>query len=370
MAKPARAGFEFAKVALCFNRSWYPAPILKGCANSVTLKVYREKLSLCPAIPPTLIYLIPAFSAPMLQPALRRLLPLWLPTLSLLWLSSSCTTTKVSRQNVLFRLEGTTVDTARLRTALNRTERNYVIQANDYLDVRVYTNKGERILDPNGELPFGNPGGLRGGTSRQGNTTRIGGGQQGGGTTSGGAEFLVQDNGIVKLPMVEYVKISGYTLLEADSVLQIAYSQFYEQPFVVTRVTNSRIIVLGAVGGGGGQVIPMSNDNMNLIEVLAIAGGIDGGAIGTGNSRVGRTTNIRLIRGDLKNPQIQVIDLSTFEGMRRANLQVEPNDIVYVEPIRRPFYEALADAGPVFGLISSLVGLLSTAYFIIQVSRN
>jgi hypothetical protein len=172
------------------------------------------------------------------------------------------------------------------------------------------------------------------------------------------------------LPMVEYVKISGYTLLEADSVLQIAYSQYYEQPFVVTRVTNSRIIVLGAVGGGGGRVIPLTNDNMNLIEILAIAGGIDGGAIGTGGNRVGRTTNIRLIRGDLKNPQIQVIDLSTFEGMRRANLQVEPNDIVYVEPIRRPFYEALADAGPVFGLVSSLISLLSTVYIITTVNRN
>ena len=31
-------------------------------------------------------------------------------------------------------------------------EKNYVIRPNDYLDVRVYTNKGERILDPNGEF--------------------------------------------------------------------------------------------------------------------------------------------------------------------------------------------------------------------------
>ncbi|MGY2131281.1 polysaccharide biosynthesis/export family protein [Hymenobacter sp. HD11105] len=306
----------------------------------------------------------------MLQPIFRRLLPFWWLGLPVLLLSFSCTTSKVTRQNVLFRLEGTTVDTARLRTAVNRTERNYIIQANDYLDVRVYTNKGERILDPNGELPFGNPGGLRGATSRPGAGGRTGTVQQGGGTTSGGAEFLVQDNGIVKLPMVDYVKLSGYTLLEADSVLQIAYSQYYEQPFVVTRVTNNRIIILGAVGGGGGQIIPLTNDNMNLIEVLAIAGGIDGGAVGTGGNRVGRTTNIRLIRGDLKNPQIQVIDLSTFEGMRRANLQVEPNDIVYVEPIRRPFYEALADAGPVFGLVTSLVSVISTLYIITTVYRN
>ena len=31
-------------------------------------------------------------------------------------------------------------------------EKNYIIQPNDLLELRVYTNKGERIIDPNGEL--------------------------------------------------------------------------------------------------------------------------------------------------------------------------------------------------------------------------
>ena len=41
-----------------------------------------------------------------------------------------------------------------------------------------------------------------------------------------------------------------------------------------TRVTNNRIILLGAQGG---RIIPLENDNMNLLEVLALAGGVDGG---------------------------------------------------------------------------------------------
>ena len=84
----------------------------------------------------------------------------------------------------------------------------------------------------------------------------------------------------------------------------------------------------------------------------------------TGQSRVGRADNIRLIRGDLKNPQVQIIDLTTIDGMRRANLQVEPNDIVYVEPIRRPFYERLQEVTPLFSLIGSLAALSSAVYFI------
>ena len=289
---------------------------------------------------------------------------LWLLGLPWLLCFFSCASSHVRQQNTLFRLDGTAVDTSRLRRAVNRLERNYVIQPNDYLSVRVYTNDGEKILDPNGELNFGAPGGMsnpaaRGTTS---GATPRGAGQ---GQSTGGGAFLVQSNGFVRLPMLNDIKLSGYSLLQADSVLKLRYQQFYIDPFVTTDVTNNRIILLGAVGGGNGQVIPLANDNMNLLEVLALAGGLDGGAItGTGNGRSGRADNIRLIRGDLKNPRVQVIDLTSFAGMRRANLQVEPNDIIYVEPIRRPFFEALSDAAPLFGLVTSFASLALTIFYI------
>src|SRR5688500_8783730 len=71
-------------------------------------------------------------------------------------------------QNIMFRSEGS-VNMDKLKQSLANVERNYIIQPNDYLDVRVYTNKGERIFDPNGELPFGAPGG--GGGINRGATT-------------------------------------------------------------------------------------------------------------------------------------------------------------------------------------------------------
>ncbi|MCB2406965.1 polysaccharide biosynthesis/export family protein [Hymenobacter lucidus] len=308
----------------------------------------------------------------MQQTALSRLLRLWLLCAPFAVLFSSCTTGRYYRQNVMFSTPtGEGVDTMKLRTLVGRTTRNYVIQPNDYLDVRVYTNKGERILDPNGELQFGAPGGgmntTSGSTSRLGQTSganRNGGGANRGAQTGqapGNSEFLVQASGFVNLPMVNMVKVSGLTLLEADSLLKTKYDVFYKDSYVATRVTNNRIIVLGAPGG---QVIPMYNDNMNLLEVIASAGGLEGNNVGGGGGANGigggRSYNIRLIRGDLRNPQVQVIDLSTIEGMRRANLQVEPNDVVYIESVRRPFFAALSDAGSVFGLIGGVAGLLTT----------
>jgi protein involved in polysaccharide export with SLBB domain len=297
----------------------------------------------------------------------------WLLGLLLLVLLSSCATSRYYDQRLLFRLtdeKGNRLDTAKLRVAVNRTDRNYRIQPNDFLDVRVYTNKGERIIDPNGELQFGSPAGPSpsltprgsGATGGRATASRTGG-------NSSGLELLVQADGTVDMPIVGRVQLSKLSLRQADSTLQVLYSSYYREPFVQTRVTNNRVIILGA---SGGLVLPLANDNMNLIEVLALAGGVDGG--GNGSASVyrygGKTSNIRIIRGDLKNPQIEQIDLSTISGMRRANLQMEPNDIIYIEPVRRRFLEGLTDAGPVFSATSVFLGTLSTIFSLILISRN
>ncbi|GAA3991638.1 polysaccharide biosynthesis/export family protein [Hymenobacter antarcticus] len=284
----------------------------------------------------------------------------------------------------MFRLtdrQGRLLDSTKLRIAVNRTERNYLIQPNDFLEVRVNTNKGERILDPNGELQFGQPsgglpsrstGGQTGSQGGQGgNSSRVGGSQrnigQGQGNSGGGSEFLVQADGTVMLPMVNRVKVSGLSLLQADSVLKTRYDEYYKESFVTTRVTNNRVFVLGAPGG---RVISLDNDNMNLLEILALAGGIDGGGGGGGGSLYrygGKASNIRIIRGDLKNPRVQQVDLTTLDGMRRANLQMEPNDIIYVEPVRRPVQEALTDAAPI---ISFATLIFTTTFFLITQFRR
>jgi protein involved in polysaccharide export with SLBB domain len=284
--------------------------------------------------------------------------------LPLLGLLSSCATSRYYNQRTMFQLtkgaDGV-VDTSKLRRAVNRTARNYTIHANDLLNIQVYTNKGEKLIDPNGELRFGLSG-AGGGSIVP--TPSSSGSSRGGAPSSipGGTQFVVQADGTVRLPLVDRVVVRGLSLIQADSVLRRRYSEFYKDPFIKTAVTNNRVIILGAPGG---QVISLANDNMNLLEVLALAGGPDGGSGGGGTGIArngGRIDNIRIIRGDLKNPQVQFINLNTLEGMRRGNLQVEPNDIIYIQPVRRPLLDNLVDAGPVLGLSTTFLGLISIIY--------
>ncbi|WP_240410402.1 polysaccharide biosynthesis/export family protein [Hymenobacter oligotrophus] len=291
----------------------------------------------------------------------------------------SCASSRAYKQNIMFRTSrGTQPDTARLRGALSQAESIYRIRPNNYLEVRVYTNQGERLIDPNGELGFGAPGGGVG--ANTGNNNRLNrlpatqgrgvqqGIGQGGAGTPASTDYLVYPDGAVVLPIVGRVAIAGLTVRQADSLLRIRYDEYYKGSFVQTRVTNNRVFVLGTPGGA---VVPMLNENMNLLEVLALVGGVDGGFGGGGGGQFrggGKAFNIRHIRpepdGTLDRAQVSVIDLTTIEGMRRANLEVKPNDIVYIEPLRRPFFEALQDIGPILGLVTSITGFVTTLVLI------
>jgi polysaccharide biosynthesis/export protein len=283
---------------------------------------------------------------------------------------SSC---GIYNQNIMFKTEKNVLPEG-IALEAKRLEGNYVIRANDYLVVRVFTNKGEKIVDPNDNFPAvpntnnQTIGGQQTYTFGQTNTVQqanptgqpVVGQQPGSGNpqqqnqglqyqTLKNQSFLVNDNGIVSLPMVGAVRLEGYTLNQADSLLARAYNQYYEDCFVITRTLNRRIILLGALGG---YVVPLENEKVSMIEVLARHGGPNNYA---------KVNNIRLIRGDLQNPQVFLIDLSTVEGMRKHDLTLQPGDIIYVQPVRKTFFESVGDLTPILSLITGLATIVLLA---------
>jgi polysaccharide biosynthesis/export protein len=201
-------------------------------------------------------------------------------------------------------------------------ESNYVIQKNDVLSIEVFTNQGERIIDPNLEA-------FREGTGQAQSEALT-------------QTYVVDTRGVVKIPLVNEIKLMDLTIRQAEEILQQEYAKYYQDPFVVLRFTNKRVVVLGAPGG---IVVPLNNENTRLTEVLAISKAITNDA---------RANNIRILRGD----KIYLADLSTVEGYIKNNMTMEPGDIIYIEPVRRPFSEGLRDYGPVISIITSIGTLI------------
>ncbi len=220
------------------------------------------------------------------------------------------------RQNILFK-----VDDSSLKPQVQEAERNYVVRPNDVLTLSVYTNQGEKIIDPN----------LESFNEKSSQAAPV-----------PPTSYLVDISGVVRFPLIGPVNVDGLTLRQAEELLAKEYDRFYHESYVVLQFINKRVVVLGAPGG---RVIPLSNDNIRLTEVLALADGI---------GPDGRANNIRIIRGET----IMVADLSTLDGYRKGNLIVQPGDVIYVEPVRRPFIEALRDYAPMITIVSSLATLI------------
>ena len=235
---------------------------------------------------------------------------------------SSC---GIYRQNILFQVdEDETYDS--LNVAVEEINGNYKIDIDDQISIQVYTANGELLIDPDNKLAETNSVNSR--------------------TTIEPPKYLVATDGKVNLPLIGLVSLEGLTLRQSDSLLAEKYNEFYKETFVLTKLENRRVIVLGV---DGGSVIPLENENMNLIEVLALAGGV---------TENGKAQKIRVIRGDLNKPQVQVVDLSTIDGMAKANLKVESHDIIYVEPVKIVFRETLRDVTPIVSLATSIITII------------
>ena len=212
-------------------------------------------------------------------------------------------------------------DGAKFSQAKQEAESNYIINADDYLELQVFTKNGEKLIDPEFALTTGTR------VNEQNMRPKL--------------KYLVQQNGFVKLPMVGEVKLQGLTILEAEQILQEKYALYYKDAFINLQYLNKRVIVLGSLGG---HVVPLANENMRITEILALAEGVNN------NSKV---QNIRLLRGE----EVFLIDLSTIDGYRQSNMIVRSGDVLYIEPVRRPFTEFMRENGPVISAISGIVSL-------------
>ena len=195
-------------------------------------------------------------------------------------------------------------------------QKSYIISPNDELIFRVYTLNGDKLIEISST------------------TQNISAGQ---------ISFTVDPNGFVKLPIVRETKIGGMTEQEAEKYLENIYSEFLNQPFVQIKVSNKRVIIFPGGQGGTANVLKLQNNQTSLFEALASIGGINDG----------RADKIKLIRGDLKNPQVYLIDLSTLEGMKKANLILQANDIIIVEPRAKIPQKIISEVTPYISLITT-----------------
>lgn len=208
----------------------------------------------------------------------------------------------------------------------------YVIAKDDIVSFRLMANNGIRLVD------------IIGAENSVNNANA--------GQTAGKEEYLVEYDGTVKLPVIGRFGIAGLTQRQAEDSLEKKYAALYKDPFVQLAVTNRRVIVFPG-GLGAAKVVPLTNQNLTLFEALAMAGGID---------PEGKAYKIKLIRGNLKKPYVFLINAATLETIQSADMVLQADDIIYVEPMERPLRTFTRDVAPWISLATGTLSLVVTIY--------
>ena len=204
---------------------------------------------------------------------------------------------------------------------------DYKISANDILEFSMYSNDGFKLVD----------------------LTSLNSANMGYRFESN-IQYLVESDGSAKLPVLGRIKLSGYTIREAETLLEEKYASFYVRPYVIMSVSNKRVIVFPG-SAGDAKVIPLVNNNTTLIEALALAGCI---------ADDGKARMVKLIRETPdKKHDVFLIDLSQIEGIKQGTMVLQANDIIYVEPRKKYASRFIQEAAPIVSILTSIFILIT-----------
>lgn len=156
-------------------------------------------------------------------------------------------------------------------------------------------------------------------------------------------EFLVKSNGTVDIPVLGDLYIVGLSVQQCEDTLEFLFKDQYQDPYVQLRVTNRRCVVFSG-NGNSASIVPLNNANTTLLEVLAATGGVSQ----RGNARL-----VKVMRKVKDKREIYLIDVSTIDGLKYADMVIQGNDYIYIEPRMRLIQGTIAEFAPISSLISS-----------------
>ncbi len=171
--------------------------------------------------------------------------------------------------------------------------------------------------------------------------------------------FTVDDHGNIRMPILGEINVIGYTLEEVrikiEKKLLEEYFKTEANIFVTVKLSGFRYTINGEVGSTGTKII--FKENVNIMEAIANAGDI---------TTVGNRKAVTIIRQTPTGVQMNDIDLTDANVMKSPYYYLQPNDYVYVKPLRQKTWGTGQTGIQSIGTIITLLSLATTVYLIIK----
>ncbi|WP_045459973.1 polysaccharide biosynthesis/export family protein [Sporocytophaga myxococcoides] len=135
--------------------------------------------------------------------------------------------------------------------------------------------------------------------------------------------YIVNDSGMVNIPVIGKVKVKDQTLSEIQLNIEKIVREQVSDATVVVKLLSYRVTVLGEVRNPG--IHYMYNERFTLLEALGMAGDL---------SEYGSRKNLKLMRPKNGGTEIVHLDLTDENLLKSPYFYLKPNDVVYVAPMK------------------------------------
>ncbi|AUP78187.1 polysaccharide biosynthesis/export family protein [Flavivirga eckloniae] len=171
--------------------------------------------------------------------------------------------------------------------------------------------------------------------------------------------FTVDLHGNIRLPKLGNINVLGFT---TDEIKQIVEKKLLETEykaandiFVTVKLTGLQYTATGEVGNKGTSIL--FKERVNVFEALANSGDI----LDTGDKK-----DVLIIRQFPQGQKIFHLDLTDVAVMNSPYYYIQPNDMIYVKPIKQKSWGTGTNALQNIGALATVVSLITTTVLLLN----
>ncbi len=221
---------------------------------------------------------------------------------------SSCNSSKKLDTNPIYFRDG--------KDTVSVIQKDKIIHPFDMLSIQVYSKT------PNQEqAAIFNIFSQQNAVSRESTSASFGNSTISGATSPTMQGYRVNESGNIEMPVIGTVNTTGLTIYQLQDYLSRKVSDYVKSPAVIVHYLQFDVNVLGEVHAPG--IKKFSSDKVTIIDAISASGDL---------TDFGKRSGVIVIRREGEKQVFYKVDLRNRNLFKSPVYNLEPNDIVYVDP--------------------------------------
>ncbi|MES2812643.1 MAG: polysaccharide biosynthesis/export family protein [Bacteroidota bacterium] len=171
--------------------------------------------------------------------------------------------------------------------------------------------------------------------------------------------YTVDEHGNIRIPVLGEVPVLGLTLdeirVKIEKQLLTDYFNREADIFVIAKLAGLRYTVNGEIRSPGTKTL--LQEKVTILEAIANCGDI---------TITGNRKDVMVVRQFPHGTEMHSIDLTSVDAIKSPYYYIQPNDYVYVKPIKQKNWGVGTNGLQSFTTIISAFSLILTTYLLIK----